>query len=207
VNKTTLSKWENNEDPIGLQSDLLARAIVITRDKRLEKRAADHIRAFEKIADQQKRVRVEVDPEKLEYEYAWAELGPGHAPGVLVERRFFTMPTGIWIVHTRDGFVIAADGRKGVGETEATRILTDNQQKIFKVENPGRSLTYAMAGAVGLSNRGSDDIVVDLVLEIGKTATSLAEQRFVEPGFYVRKLCRPAHDLLAQVKQSGQLQE
>ena len=70
VNKTTLSKWENNEDPIGLQSDLLARAIVISRDKRLEKRAADHIRAFEKIADQQKRVRVEVDAEKLEYEYA-----------------------------------------------------------------------------------------------------------------------------------------
>ncbi|MGB8472729.1 MAG: hypothetical protein WCE61_01440 [Candidatus Acidiferrum sp.] len=36
----------------------------------LEKRAADHIRAFEKIANQQKCVRVEVDPEKLEYEYA-----------------------------------------------------------------------------------------------------------------------------------------
>jgi hypothetical protein len=36
----------------------------------LEKCAADHIRPFEKIADQQKRVRVEVDPEKLEYEYA-----------------------------------------------------------------------------------------------------------------------------------------
>lgn len=70
VNKTTLSKWENNEDPIGVQSDLLARAIVISRDKRLEKRAADHIRAFEKIADQQKRVRVEVDTDKLEYEYA-----------------------------------------------------------------------------------------------------------------------------------------
>jgi transcriptional regulator with XRE-family HTH domain len=70
VNKTTLSKWENNEDPIGLQSDLLARAIVISRDKRLEKRAADHNRAFEKIADQQKRVRVEVDAKKLEYEYA-----------------------------------------------------------------------------------------------------------------------------------------
>jgi len=72
VNKTTLSKWENNEDPIGLQSDLLARAIVISRDKRLEKRAADHIRAFENIADQQKRVRVEVDAEKLRYEYARA---------------------------------------------------------------------------------------------------------------------------------------
>jgi len=70
VNKTTLSKWENNEEPIGLQSDLLARAIVVSHDKRLEKRAADHIRAFENIADQQKRVRVEVDPQKLAYEYA-----------------------------------------------------------------------------------------------------------------------------------------
>lgn len=70
VDKTTLSKWENNEDPIGLQSDLLARAVVISRDKRLEKRAADRIRAFERIADKQKCVRVEVDPEKLEYEYA-----------------------------------------------------------------------------------------------------------------------------------------
>jgi hypothetical protein len=54
-----------------LQSDVLARAIV-TRDKRLEKRAADHIRAFEKIADQQKRVRVEVDAKRFEYEYARA---------------------------------------------------------------------------------------------------------------------------------------
>jgi hypothetical protein len=43
---------------------------VISRDKRLDKRAADHIRAFEKIADEQKRVRVEVNPERFEYEYA-----------------------------------------------------------------------------------------------------------------------------------------
>jgi len=68
--RRTLSKWENNEDPIGIQSDLLARTMVISRDKRLEKRAADHIRTFEKIADRQKHVRVEVDAEKREYEYA-----------------------------------------------------------------------------------------------------------------------------------------
>jgi hypothetical protein len=35
-------------------------------------RATDHIRAFEKIAGQQKRVPVEVDAEKREYEYARA---------------------------------------------------------------------------------------------------------------------------------------
>jgi hypothetical protein len=41
-----------------------------TKHAALEKRAADHIRAFEKIAHQQKRVRVKVGPAKLEYEYA-----------------------------------------------------------------------------------------------------------------------------------------
>jgi DNA-binding transcriptional regulator YiaG len=70
VDKTTLSKWENDEDQIGIRSDLLARTVVISRDKHLEKRAAAHIQAFLKAADQQKRVRVEVDTVKLEYEYA-----------------------------------------------------------------------------------------------------------------------------------------
>jgi transcriptional regulator with XRE-family HTH domain len=70
VDKTTLSKWENNEDPIGIQSDLWARTVVISHKKSLEKRAADHIRAFEKIADERRHVRVEIDAEKLEYEYA-----------------------------------------------------------------------------------------------------------------------------------------
>jgi YgiT-type zinc finger domain-containing protein len=70
VDKTTLSKWENNEDPIGIQSDLWARTVVMSRDKRLEKRAADHIRTFEKMANKQKRVRVEVDMQKHEYAYA-----------------------------------------------------------------------------------------------------------------------------------------
>jgi YgiT-type zinc finger domain-containing protein len=70
VDKTTLSKWENNEDPIGIQSDLWARTVVMSRDKRLEKRAADHIRTFGKMANKQKRVRVEVDTQKHEYEYA-----------------------------------------------------------------------------------------------------------------------------------------
>lgn len=70
VDKTTLSKWENDGDPIGFQSDLLARVLVMSRDKRLEKRAADYIREFEKIANQQKRVSVEVDAKTHEYEYA-----------------------------------------------------------------------------------------------------------------------------------------
>lgn len=70
ADKTTLSKWENDEDPIGIRSDLLARTVVISRDKYLEKRAADHIKAFLKAADQRKHLRLEVDADRLEYEYA-----------------------------------------------------------------------------------------------------------------------------------------
>src|SRR5580658_5348010 len=70
VDKTTLSKWENNEDRIGVQSDLWARTVAVSHDKRLGKRAGDYIRAFEKIADKQKHVRVEVDALTREYEYA-----------------------------------------------------------------------------------------------------------------------------------------
>lgn len=70
VDKTTLSKWENNDDPIGFRSDVWARTVVMSRDKRLEKRAADHIRAFEQIADKQKHVRLEVDAKSHEAVFA-----------------------------------------------------------------------------------------------------------------------------------------
>jgi YgiT-type zinc finger domain-containing protein len=70
VDKTTLSKWENNDDPIGFQSDLWARAVVMSRDERLQKHAADYIRELEKVANKQKRVRVDVDAASEQYQYA-----------------------------------------------------------------------------------------------------------------------------------------
>src|SRR5215469_7337362 len=51
VDKTTLSKWENNEDPREKQGVLLARAMVISRKKRREKQGANHFGIFKKIAD------------------------------------------------------------------------------------------------------------------------------------------------------------
>lgn len=70
VDKTTLSKWENNDDPIGFQSDLWARAVVMSRDKHLEKHAADHIRELAKVVNKQKRVTFEVNTATHDYEYA-----------------------------------------------------------------------------------------------------------------------------------------
>jgi DNA-binding XRE family transcriptional regulator len=49
VDKTTLSKWENNDDPVGTQSDLAIRMITMSLDKGLKNKLAHVVREqFEK---------------------------------------------------------------------------------------------------------------------------------------------------------------
>lgn len=116
------------------------------------------------------------------------------------------MPTAIFIVYTRDGFVIGADGRQRKGEIESAEIVADNAQKIFPIENRGRSLAYALVGTVGLGNPAkSDEVVMDLTWEIRDAANLLANKQFVEPAFYMKSLCRPAHDNLVKAKESGKI--
>jgi putative zinc finger/helix-turn-helix YgiT family protein len=49
IHKSNLSKWENNEDKIGEQSDRLIRIVVLTLGEGLQKKAADVVRAFPAI--------------------------------------------------------------------------------------------------------------------------------------------------------------
>jgi DNA-binding transcriptional regulator YiaG len=50
IDKTTVSKWENNDDPVGTQSDLAIRMIVMSQDEALRTKAKAIIREhFEKI--------------------------------------------------------------------------------------------------------------------------------------------------------------
>lgn len=49
IHKSNLSKWENNEDKIGEQSDRLIRVVVLTLGEGLQKKAADVVRAFPTI--------------------------------------------------------------------------------------------------------------------------------------------------------------
>ncbi len=70
VDKTTLSKWENEHDPVGEQSDLLIRAVILALAEGLRPNVAEVVRDFEKIHKSCRRVRIEVDPETLAYQYA-----------------------------------------------------------------------------------------------------------------------------------------
>lgn len=83
VDRTTLSKWENNDDPVGPQSDLAIRMLALSEDAGLRKKIQEVIREnFEKIQfgsycvkDQgtryvPKRPTIEIDPSDYTYAYA-----------------------------------------------------------------------------------------------------------------------------------------
>lgn len=71
VDRATLSKWENDEDRIGPQSDLLVRAVTLTLGEGLQERAGEFVRDFEHIKSKAKsHARLNVDARTLEFEYA-----------------------------------------------------------------------------------------------------------------------------------------
>jgi putative zinc finger/helix-turn-helix YgiT family protein len=69
VDKTTISKWENDQDPIGDQSDRLLRLIALGIGK-LKDKPEDLIGSFAAITPTGKHLNIKVDTDKLDYEYA-----------------------------------------------------------------------------------------------------------------------------------------
>jgi len=70
VDKTTLSKWENNEDRVGDQSERLIRLLVLALGEGLQEYTVSTVEGFPHIRDRKPPVRIEVDSEKMSYQYA-----------------------------------------------------------------------------------------------------------------------------------------
>lgn len=70
IDKTNLSKWENNEDKIGEQSDRLIRSITIALGDGLQERIEEVVRLFPRIHKSKRRPRLECDTENLSVSYA-----------------------------------------------------------------------------------------------------------------------------------------
>jgi len=66
VDKTTLSKWENNSDKVGGSSDRLIRSVVLTLGEGLKERAEEGVRTFDWIMEEYRNENVRVDMETLE---------------------------------------------------------------------------------------------------------------------------------------------
>jgi len=72
INRTNLSKWENDEDKIGAQSDRLIRAIALSLGEGLKGKLEEVIRKFPEIRDEPTAVRIDMDTEKMSYRYVEA---------------------------------------------------------------------------------------------------------------------------------------
>jgi len=71
VDKTTLSKWENNEDPIGEQSDLLIRSIVLLADEKVRRKmAAGPEESFAAVKEARRTMPINIDPRTADFGYA-----------------------------------------------------------------------------------------------------------------------------------------
>lgn len=70
VDKTTVSKWENDDDPVGAQSDLLIRYLVLAHDKEARERLEETIQKFRDVRARHKAVGISINPKTLEYDYA-----------------------------------------------------------------------------------------------------------------------------------------
>lgn len=70
IDKTNLSKWENNHDRIGPQSDRLIRMMAVALGEGLRDQLDEVIESFPKIQQARSNVRIDLDPVTLSYQYA-----------------------------------------------------------------------------------------------------------------------------------------
>lgn len=70
VSKTTISKWENDDDPIGEQSDRLLRVFALALGDGLEAKLKEMIEMFPRIESEAQEIGIEINPAAMSYQYA-----------------------------------------------------------------------------------------------------------------------------------------
>jgi DNA-binding transcriptional regulator YiaG len=72
IDRTNLSKWENDDDRVGAQSDRLIRTIALSLGDGLKGKLEEVIRKFPEIQDEPVVVRIDMDTQKMSYKYVEA---------------------------------------------------------------------------------------------------------------------------------------
>lgn len=70
VHKSSLSKWENDEDKVGEQSDRLIRAVALVLGEGLKEKMEEVVRSFPHIQKTGKGGSITIDSQDLSYSYA-----------------------------------------------------------------------------------------------------------------------------------------
>lgn len=70
VDKTTLSKWENNEDKIGEQSDRLIRLVTLSLGEGPQEKLKEIVKCFPQIKTEARPAIIQMDAKTFSYQYA-----------------------------------------------------------------------------------------------------------------------------------------
>lgn len=106
------------------------------------------------------------------------------------------MPTALALTYTKDGFVIAADGR----ERKNGQVLTDAAQKIFPIHEQDRALAYALCGRVGFDHENGD--VTDLREKVPYIVDVLRQARHGDLSSYVSDFSRHLYSALREATET-----
>lgn len=111
--------------------------------------------------------------------------------------------SAILMMYTSQGFLIAADGRARLDK----KVLSDTTQKIFPIQEPGRSLAYAFSGMVAFTDKDDSAVILmDLRDEALKAIKSLRMSRHNGLASYAKKFADRLRDATAETQRSGRIE-
>jgi hypothetical protein len=113
--------------------------------------------------------------------------------------QYIPMSTAIARIYTPEGFVVAADGRTTRSDTLA--VVCDSTQKVFRIEQPGRRLAYALAGAIQLTHVDGETILFDFLSVVPMALDQLATERYKSLWHYADSLGERISDSLEHAKE------
>ncbi len=102
---------------------------------------------------------------------------------------------------TREGFVLAADGRNS--EAIGGAVISDSVQKLFPIKTLIGSFAYSIAGTINVITDDGTEVAVNLIDEVRKSAESLATQKTKNLVGYAVRLCRPVCRALEDARKLG----
>ncbi len=110
-----------------------------------------------------------------------------------------TMGTAIIAIHTQQGFVICADGRRSKHTGE---VISETEQKIFPVECESGVLAYGHFGITTLHEEPSGNLVHDLRVLVRHAFAPASTSSGEEFGSFIHKVAQNIYTRLTLLKES-----
>ena len=127
-----------------------------------------------------------------------------YSDGISIDAKGRKMSTAIVMAYTVLGWVIASDGRET--SDDDARIISDNERKIFPIQDRSKTLAYALVGTIS-NDADTGSGAYDLRTEAAREAESIAGRNFETFQEYVNIFAHHLKKIIHKAKMSGRINE